>query len=335
MRESEQSHRLLVESVRQYAIIQTDDRGIVTTWNPGAERLFGYTSAEMMGQPSARILTANDQNEKISEIEIQRVMQGERWEDERWLVRKDGSQFWAHWVAEPVRDESGRLRGVTKVLRDDTEKRGVEQTIRASLAEKEALLRDVHHRINNNLQLITSLISLQSNEIRDKHVLALLDQTRNRVFLVAAVHEIIYRSQEYRGLDMAAYLDRLVPELVRLHDNDRRVQFRIDGGSGQIELQHAVPLGLLLNELVANACAHAFPAGRSGELSVTAGRKDGFNVLTVADNGIGFLPGLDYHQPSSLGLRLVHMLAQQLGGEVNVVSNAGVCIHVRFPSQQS
>src|ERR1700752_3993857 len=113
MRESEQSHRLLVESVRQYAIIQTDDRGIVTTWNPGAERLFGYTSAEMMGQPSARILTANDQNEKISEIEIQRVMQGERWEDERWLVRKDGSQFWAHWVAEPVRDESGRLRGVT------------------------------------------------------------------------------------------------------------------------------------------------------------------------------------------------------------------------------
>jgi two-component sensor histidine kinase len=207
-----------------------------------------------------------------------------------------------------------------------------EEAVRASLAEKDALLRSMHHRVKNNLQLITSLINLQASPIEDKRVLALFDATRSRIFSIATVHETLHRSQGYTHLQIAAYIGQLVPELMRFHYIDERIQVKVDADVDTLELDRAVPFGLLLNELVSNACKHAFPGERRGQVTIRCGRDNRCYLLIVSDNGVGLPPDLDYQHPGSMGLRLVHMLAQQLGGNVVVAPGTGTRIEVRFPA---
>jgi PAS domain S-box-containing protein len=331
LRESEQRFRLLVENVQEYALFQTDPEGLITSWNPGAERLFGYPSAEVLGQSATRLLTSEDRAAGMLAKEIAQVMTGERQEKACWLLRKDGTRFWARWVTEPVRDETGRLRGVVKVLRDETERQRIEQTILSSLAEKEELLKEVHHRVKNNLQVITSLINLQAAQIEDGRVLALFDETRNRVYSIAAIHELLYRSTSLASIHLADYARQLVPDLVRLYDAQERIETKVEGDGVTLELQRAVPYGLLLNELVSNACKHAFPGGQRGEFTVSLRCEEGHILATVTDTGVGLPSGFDYRQASSLGLRLVHSLTRQLGGTVTVRSGPGTTVEVRLP----
>jgi two-component sensor histidine kinase len=239
---------------------------------------------------------------------------------------KDG-----HWIA-VLGVQSAAARAWTPHETDllqETAKRALIAIDRArTLAQKEALLDEMRHRFKNNLQLITSLINLQTNQLEDGRLSALFDETRNRVFSIATVYETIGRSQ---ALDITAYATRLAPALMRAYDAGERVQARIEGESVTLDLRRAVPFGLLLHELFSNICKHAFPAGRRGEVSIRFDREDHMNVLTVIDNGIGFRSDLDFHRASSLGLKLIHMLAQQLGGDVTLVTGAGVHVRVRFP----
>lgn len=217
-------------------------------------------------------------------------------------------------------------------LLQETAKRTLLAVDRAmTLAKKEALLQEVHHRFKNNLQLITSLINLQANRVEDRRLLALLDETRNRVYSIATVYETLHRSPDQTSFDVTAYAKLIAPALMRACDAGERVRLAIEGEPVILDLRRAVPFGLLLHELVSNVCKHAFPDGRRGEVSIRLKREDHMNVLAVIDNGIGIPPGLDFHQASSLGLRLVHLLAQQLGGDVTLAAGAGIDIRVRFP----
>ncbi len=333
LRASEERFRLLVENVREYALFQLDLQGHVTTWNPGAERLFGYKAEQIVGQSFERFLTVADQHSATFQNEFDRVLAGERVEDARWLVRRDGSQFWARWGTEPVRDETGVLRGVAKVLRDETDRQRAEEAIRASLLEKEQLLREVHHRVKNNLQVITSLINLQAQDIEDERVLGLFDETRNRVYSIAAIHELIYRSASFAAIHLSDYARQLVPNLVRFYDLYNRVTVDIVGDGATLELERAVPFGLLLSELVSNACKHAFPGQVAGSISVDVRAADGYATVEVADTGVGLPANFDYRQASSLGLQLVHNLAIQLRASVSVSPGPGTRVIVRIPQE--
>jgi two-component sensor histidine kinase len=261
------------------------------------------------------------------------VLAGHREQDARWLLRQDHSRFWAQWVTEPVRDETGQLRGVAKVLRDETERQRAEEALRHSLAEKEELLKEVHHRVKNNLQVITSLINLQANQVEDERVLALFDETRNRVYSIATIHELIYRSASFAAIDLGDYARQLVPELVRFYGADDRVRVDVQGDGAQLELERAVPFGLLLNELVSNVCKHAFPEGRRGTLAVSLTRRGDEMVLEVVDTGVGLPEGFDYRRASSLGLQLVHGLALQLEGSLTLRSGPGTTVKVTMPAR--
>ncbi len=333
--ESEQRFRLFVQNVQEYALVQTDPDRNVTSWNPGAERLFGYSSAEMLGQPVDALLTAEDREGRLFVAEYARVFAGETVTDARWLVRKDGTRFWVQWVSEAIRDEAGRLRGVAKVLRDETERRQAENAIRASLAEKEELLAEVHHRVKNNLQVIISLINLQAANVEDTRVLALFDEARNRVYSIATIHESIYRSATFAGLNLANYARQLVPDLVRFYGAQERIEVSVDGDGVMLELERAVPYGLLLNELVSNVCKHAFPNGRRGELRVRVNQEDDHISLEVADTGVGLPPGFDNRRSGSLGLQLVHSLARQLRATVEFVPGHGTRVAARIPRRKS
>ena len=206
------------------------------------------------------------------------------------------------------------------------------EALRRSLAEKEELLREVHHRVKNNLQIITSLLSLQSEQIQDKKTLTLFEEARNRVQSIATIHEVIYRSESFAAVELEAYARRLVSDVVRLYDAEKRIAVEILGEPVSLELQRAVPFGLLLNELVSNVCKHAFPRRAHGELAVGLAKNDSTIVLTVADTGVGLPKGFEYERVESLGIYLVKSLARQLGATITFDSNRGTRVVVQLPA---
>jgi two-component sensor histidine kinase len=213
-------------------------------------------------------------------------------------------------------------------------KEKAEALTRNSLLEKEELLKEVHHRVKNNLQVIVSLLSLQARRIGEERPRALFEETRNRVQSISAIHELLYRAESFTGIQLLSYARQLVPDLIRFHGLEKRVHIEIEGADVTLELERAVPYGMLLNELASNACKHAFRRGRSGRLTITF-RTDGKEIeMTVVDDGPGLPEGFDYRQGSTLGLKLIHGLVRQLRGALEIQSETGTIIRVRFPATE-
>lgn len=335
LRDSEEKFRLFVENVQEYALVQTDQAGNIVSWNPGAQRVFGFTEEDILGRNFSVLLKPEDYEAGILKEQLPWVVGGHDNEDARWLLRQDGSHFWGRWITEPIRDEMGTFRGAARIIRDETERAQAEAKIQASLAEKEELLKEVHHRVKNNLQVITSLLNMQARQIENPEVLSQFAEARNRVFSIAAIHELLYRSVSFSCIDLAAYARQLAPDLVRFYNAQSRIQVSVTGDGVALELERAVPYGLLLNELISNACKHAFPGTQTGNIIVSFERDDGYIELTVSDDGQGLPRGFDYDRASSLGLKLVRSLARQLRGSSELQSGGGTTVRVRFPEPAS
>jgi len=343
LRESEERFRLFVQNVQEYALFQTDVTGHITSWNPGAERLFGYTGQEMMGQSASRLFTPEAQDAGVLQVEIRRALAGERQSDTRWMVRKDGARFWGQWVTEPVRDEAGEIRGVAKVLRDETERRRSEQALRASLAEKEALVREIHHRVKNNLQVVVSLLSLQAEQIEDPTAIEMFRDTEIRVRAIASIHESLYTSEDLAEIEFGAYALTLIQDLFALYGvKPDHIHSEINAEDMALTITQAIPLGLILNELVVNCLKHAFPEGRAGTIRVSLRYAkellgpgqildEGSGELCVEDDGIGLPEGFELEQTPSMGLYLVQILTRQLRGSLRWRPGRPTRICIRFP----
>lgn len=342
LRESEERFRLLVESVPDHALFQLNPQGRISNWNIGAQRIFGYTDSEVAGQPFRRIFTPEDVAAGAPEQELEQARRTGNSEDERWHTRKDGSRFFASGFLTAIRDPQGGLRGFVKIMRDVTEHRLAgeklkqhAELLRISVAEKEALLKEVHHRVKNNLQVIVSLLNLQARQIEEKRFLALFEETRNRVMAISSIHEQLYQGTSFANIELTTYARKLVPSLVRFYSLEPRVRVEFDGEERvTLELERAVPFAMLLNELVSNACKHAFPPLEAGTIRIGI-HQDGTRIeLIVADTGRG-LPGFNDQQASSLGLMLVHGMVRQLRGTIELRSEAGTIARVLFPSTGS
>jgi PAS domain S-box-containing protein len=218
--------------------------------------------------------------------------------------------------------------------RDITTKREAEQRLKASLYEKEVLLREVHHRVKNNLQVISTLLDLHATTESDPRVLAAFRDSQARVKSIALVHGMLCRTENLSRVDLRSYIGDLVQNLASAHalpQGEVKLEFQL--GDVEMDLERAVPCGLIINELVANAFEHAFSDGRRGTIRVELEREpDGTIRLSVADDGTGF-PGVDQsgEQPT-LGLRLVGLLARQLRGKIEEERGAGTRVTLRFPS---
>jgi two-component sensor histidine kinase len=206
------------------------------------------------------------------------------------------------------------------VARDITERRKAEEQIRASLREKEVLLKEVHHRVKNNLQIISSLLNLQSEYIRDPEMLKVFNESQQRVKSMALVHEMLYRSSNLAEVDFADYVRELSTQLVRSYGTSAKaVEFRLNVDPVALGIDRAIPCGIILNELVSNALKYGFPNGRRGAVYVDV--KSGPNRtlrMVVGDNGVGLPEGFNLDEAESLGLKLVRMLTYQLQGELRV-----------------
>jgi two-component sensor histidine kinase len=211
-----------------------------------------------------------------------------------------------------------------------------ERRLLTSLREKDLLLKEVHHRVKNNLQIVSSLLFLQSRRIEDTRFRELLQDCRNQVASMALIHEDLYRSKDLMGVDFGAYARTLLGRLVGLYRGEGAVSLRFDAESVKIAIDQAIPLGLILNELCTNALKHAFPPGKVGDpptifVTLRSGAPNRI-ALVFADNGVGLPAGFDPADASSFGMKIISKLADQLGSELRVGPGPGARFELEFPA---
>jgi PAS domain S-box-containing protein len=263
----------------------------------------------------------------------QATLGGAPYEIEHRLV-VEGKIRWVNVRGEPEFDAEGRVERVTGVTQDITERKAGEEALRASLREKEVLLKEVHHRVKNNLQLISSLLALQAGKLKDHAAAEAFAESQNRVRTMALVHENLYRTGDLSSVRLAGHLDSLFAHLVRSHNIDpNRIKLDLRVAEVTLDLDRSIRLGLLVNELVSNVLKHAFPGGRSGSVLVQLDMsRTGCYILVVSDNGVGLPSDLAPGHSDSLGLQLIADLTEQLGGTLVLDREGGTTFTIRFPA---
>ncbi|MCP4664164.1 MAG: PAS domain-containing protein [bacterium] len=237
-------------------------------------------------------------------------------------------------LSAPIFDDSGRVVQVIETSRDITERKRTEKKLKASLAEKEVLLREIHHRVKNNMQVVISLLRLQSRAISDPQARAAFLESQDRIKAMALVHETLYRSESLSAVSCRGYVEKLVREIARSHRGGSAT-LSAEISDVTVHIDQAVPLGLIVNELVSNAIEHAFPGYGPGEVKVTFRAAGEHELrLDVSDDGVGLPEEIDFETTDSLGLRLVARLARdQLGGRLEISSDDGTRFSVIFKKQ--
>lgn len=224
-----------------------------------------------------------------------------------------------------VKDRTEALSQANQALEEENAQRiEAEQKLRASVDEKSMLLKEIHHRVKNNLQIIASLLNLQSRYIRDEQTLAAIRESQNRVKAMALVHEKLYRAEDISHISLEEYIRFLGTGLFQFYDAKARgIRFDIDIHDVSVDINSAIPLGLIINELISNSLKYAFPEGRKGEIAIAV-TKDGHTItVRFRDTGIGIPADLDWKNTPSLGLRLVNTLVDQMNGTIELDRSAG------------
>jgi len=240
-----------------------------------------------------------------------------------------------------VQERTAELTRINESLQAEiTERKRVEQALResnqllqASLMEKEVLLKEIHHRVKNNLQIISSLLNLQSEYIQDKEDLEVFKVSQNRIESMALIHEKLYQCKDLAQIEFAEYIQDLVVNLFCSYEvNSSTISLKINIANVFLGIDVAIPCGLLLNELILNCLKHAFPSGRKGVIQIDLNSTNEKQyTLIVSDNGIGFPQNLDFKNTDSLGLQLVNALTQQLGGTIELNRKVGAEFKITFP----
>jgi len=332
--ESEERLRLVVESVRDYAIFQMDREGKIVTWNAGAQHLLGWEEREVLGRNFALIFTPEDVASGEHERELAKAAAEGRSEDERWHIRKDGRRFYASGVlTRSLEQENGAAPTFTQVMQDITARKEQDDQLRRSLEEKSLLVREIHHRVKNNLQMIIGLLGLESSHTADQRVAAAFEETESRVRAVAHIHEQLYASDDLSMVEVGSYLAALSRELIAINGGmSDAIQLRVDVGEMRMHIERAVPVGLIANELILNSLKHGLRSGGDLRLSLTAAGQDNTQArLVVEDSGPGFPAGLDLTQAKTMGYQLIHLLVRQLRARLDIGPGPGARITVSFP----
>jgi PAS domain S-box-containing protein len=333
LRQTEEKFRGLVESAPDAVVIIKDT--VIVLVNAQTEKLFGYSRKELVGQ-EIEILVPDRYRERhrshrtgYLQAPKARPMGSDR---ELFGRRNDGSEFPVEISLSPMQSEEGLM--VIAAVRDITERKQLESDRLQTLREKETLLKEIHHRVKNNLQVVSSLFYLQSRRTADSRFRQLLNESRDRVQSIALVHDRLYRSENLANIDFVGYLRSLVAGIKATYGGATlRVDVAVTGGDVSLDIEHAVPCGLIVSELVSNAFKHAFPAGRVGKIEVHVHKekeKEKEIVLEVADDGVGIPETVNWRQPQSLGLQLVASLTTQLRAINDLDRSRGTRFKMRF-----
>ena len=314
------------------ALIITDPAGEIVSVNRAALELLGYREEELERQPLSRVyLRAAETTEELKRDGggASGITRGA----EELLIRKDGTPVPVAFSGATIRDEHGRVQGLVCVAHDISERQEVERTLRSFLREKDLLLGEIHHRVKNNLQVVSSLLELQSSGIIDPSARNVFKESQNRIGSMALIHEQLHQTNDLAHIDVGTYIEKLTYHLLQSYSvYSDRIALHLDLDDISLEIDQAVTCGLIVNELVTNALKHAFPAGHRGRADVRIAFKkiaDGYR-LHVSDNGRGFRSDAASCTRQGLGLSLVGTLVQQLHGAIDMRTLEGTEFKIHF-----
>jgi PAS domain S-box-containing protein len=331
LRDSEARLRGVVEMAVD-GIITIDERGRMETVNAAAQRLFGYSAREMVDRNVKMLMPEPYQSEHDGYLANYRST------GERRIIgigrevsgrRKDGTVFPIYLAVSEVR--LGNRRIFTGIVRDISAQKRAEEELRVSLSEKETLLREIHHRVKNNLQVIIGLLSLQARTVGPE-LAAYVEESQERIRAMARVHEQLHLSENVASFDIARYLARLCEDFATIHGAlGPKILFRASAAQVPIAFDAATPVVLIMNEVLSNAVKHAFPHGRQGQVEIALRRNGARLILQVRDDGVGIPPERLQKVNSSMGLRLIEALSRQIGAKASFKSQSGTVFTLSIP----
>ena len=326
----------IVESSND-AIITISLDGIITSWNKGAKQVYGYSAEEILGKPIS-ILFPSHSDEGIKKL-TKIITEGEDIEQyETSRLRKNGTIIYVSITLSPVLDIHGKLTTISVIARDITKRKETEDVL-ANI--ETARKKEIHHRIKNNLQVISSLLDLQADKFNDPKVIEAFRESQDRVISMALIHEEIYKGGGYDTLNFSPYIEELTKNLFLTYRiGNINVSLKMDLEENLIfDMDTAIPLGIIVNELVSNSLKHAFKGRDKGEIRIKLHKEENGEsingiietkskdckstsyTLNISDNGVGIPENLDIENLNSLGLQLVTSLVDQLGGELELKRN--------------
>jgi PAS domain S-box-containing protein len=340
-------------------MIMVDDSGQITLVNAQTEALFGYSRQELFGRPIELLLPHRFRKQHVSLRESyndkpsSRPMGAGR---DLFGLRKDGTEFPVEVALNPIKTAGGkfilssivdiadrkraeqeredlldRLRAMNSTLEERVRLRTAALT--ETLGEREILLQEVHHRVKNNLQVISSLINMQMRRLTEETSRTALQECQTRVQAIALIHEKLYQSKNYSGIPFPEYVRSLagyVFQVTGASPSSISMEFAIEDVS--LAVDKAIPCALILNELITNALKHAFPDGRAGKIRIELARMESdLFALAVKDDGVGLSKERDHMQSQSLGMQLVNTLTSQLSGNLSITQEQGTSFQVVFP----
>jgi PAS domain S-box-containing protein len=313
-------------------VIFKDTGGRHLIANKAMEKFTGLSQKELIGKTSADLLPP-DLLEACNKSDEEVLKSLKPFHTEEHYTGTDGEKRYFDTIKAPIfLDSPDTIAGIVAVSREITDQKKIEKQIRSSLMEKEVLLKEIHHRVKNNLQIVASMLELQSGYIKDKKAKTLFEESQKRVESMSLIHEKLYRSKDLARIDFKEYVDDLVGNLLTLNTGkSERIEMKVDIEGIMLDVNNSIPCGLIINELVSNALRHAFPNGRGGEITVSMRRDaEGMIALEVGDNGIGFPEGVDFRNTKSLGMQLVISLVDQLDGMIELERTKGTLCKVGF-----
>jgi hypothetical protein len=312
-------------------VVRADDGTIIYT-NPNFEEMFGYGPGELIGKPVS-ILNAPGEKSPEQVVEgIIGVLEREGvWKGELRTIKKGGTPFWCY--ANISAFEHHEYQHVwISTQTDITERKAAEEQTREALRREVLLKEEIHHRVKNNLQVVNSLLYLESIGAAEQATREILRDCQSRIKAIALIHEKLYRSEDIERVDFIEYVTDLISDLIRTYGVHRKdVTVHTDIENFSLGVDAAVPCGLIINELISNVFKHAFVDGAKGDLWIKMSQLgDKTYMLTVRDNGVGLPEGFSLETTNSLGMKLVRDLARQLDGDISVENGNGATFRATF-----
>jgi two-component sensor histidine kinase len=243
----------------------------------------------------------------------------------------NGREYWFETFLNPIYNEEGECIELSFVTHNITDKKDQEIALRDSLREKEVLLKEVHHRVKNNLQVISSILNLQSSYVEDEALKQVLRESQNRIKTMSFIHENLYQKDQFSSIDFSDYIKNLSTNLLHSYQiYSNLVEIKYNVSQVFLTLDQAIPCGLIVNELVSNALKHAFPNGNTGTIRIELKEENELVYLGIMDDGVGLPDTLDTKNTETLGLQLVWSLAEQLDAKLDIKSDSGTEYLITF-----
>lgn len=337
LRQSEKKFRLLAETLEDVVWMSNPSIDTMLYISPAYEKVWGCSCQSLYDDPHSFIDAIHPDDKERIVAGLTKHGEG-LWDFEYRIINGKGETLWIFDRGYPIYDDGGKVCQMIGLATDITKHKENEIALQNSLAEKESLLREVHHRVKNNIQIISSLLTLQSKNLKKKKAskhaaMEALDESRNRIHSMAKIHEQLYKSSNLSRVNFPEYIQSLIEDLfIVMGADDRDIHIKLDMDPMTLKIEQAIPCGLILNEMISNSFKHAFPNNRKGTVSIVAkALKGGFIDFVVADDGIGFYPDQDQiNTLDTLGLSLINTLTRQIDGKLTWNRGVGTSVGIRF-----